>query len=104
MVAEARGAEKSRILLYHAFPNALPPLLHAIGVGIGALISGAPIVEAVFTWPGLGTYVVSGVAARDLPVVQGFACFATLAYVASSLIMDTLSGLIDPVSLSRKKQ
>lgn len=95
MVA-ARGASRTRVLVRHALPNASVPLLHAVGLGVGALLGGAAIVETVFTWPGVGRYVVSAVQRRDLPVVQGFAMMATLVYVTVSLSVDGLSRLIDP--------
>lgn len=95
-VAAARGATRFRVLTVHALPNALLPFLTAVGVGIGALIGGAAIVEAVFTWPGVGSYVVSAIGARDLPVIQGFAALAALTYVATSLTVDLLGSLLDP--------
>ncbi len=60
------------------------------------LIGGTPIGEAVFTWPGVGSSVVEAVNARDLPVIQGFAALAALAYVATSLTVDVVGGLLDP--------
>ncbi|WP_300007704.1 ABC transporter permease [Pseudonocardia sp.] len=96
LVAAARGASRARVLLVHALPNALLPFLTAVGVGIGVLIGGTPIVEAVFTWPGIGGYVVQAINARDLPVIQGFAALAALAYVATSLTVDVIGGLLDP--------
>jgi ABC-type dipeptide/oligopeptide/nickel transport system permease component len=96
MVAAARGATRLRTLVLYALPNALLPFLTVIGVGIGSLIGGAPIVEAVFSYPGVGSYVVAGVTARDLPVVQGFVVISTLAYVTASCLVDVSSALIDP--------
>jgi peptide/nickel transport system permease protein len=92
----ARGASGARLLLRHALPNALPPLVHAVAVGAGALWGGAAIVETVFTWPGAGSYVVTSVKARDLPVVQAFAVLATLAYVVVGLLADLLAAALDP--------
>ncbi|WP_436771074.1 ABC transporter permease [Yinghuangia sp. YIM S09857] len=92
----ARGASNRRLLVRHALPNAVPPLIHAVAVSTGALWGGAAIVETVFTWPGTGSYVVTSVKARDLPVVQAFAVLATLAYVAAGLIADALSATVDP--------
>lgn len=96
LVSTARGATRTRVLLTHALPNALLPFLTAVGVGIGALIGGAAIVEAVFTWPGIGEYVVAAIGARDMPVVQGFAALAALAYVATSCTVDVVGALLDP--------
>lgn len=95
-MAKARGATRWRILWRYALPNALLPFLTVIGIGIGSLIGGAAIVETVFSWNGIGSFAVEAVAARDLPVVQGFIVFATLIYVAANFLVDAVSALIDP--------
>jgi ABC-type dipeptide/oligopeptide/nickel transport system permease component len=96
LVATARGAARIRILLRYALPNALLPFLTAVGVGIGALLGGSAIIETVFTWPGLGSYMVAAIGARDLPVIQGFVAINTLIYVGASFLVDTLAALLDP--------
>jgi len=95
-VAAARGATKLRVLVRYALPNAALPFLTAVGVGIGGLIGGAAIVEAVFTWPGIGSYVLAAISARDFPVIQGFVVLSALAYVVASLLVDLGSLLLDP--------
>lgn len=95
-VAAARGATKVRVLVRYALPNAALPFFTAVGVGIGGLIGGAAIVEAVFTWPGIGSYVLAAISARDFPVVQGFVVISVLAYVVASLLVDLGSVLLDP--------
>ena len=95
-VARSRGATTRRALLRHALPHSMPTYLHAVAVGAGAVLGGAAIVETVFTWPGVGAYVVSSVATRDLPVVQAFAMLATIVYVAVNLAADAAAALIDP--------
>lgn len=96
LVAAARGATRWRVLWRYALPNAFLPFLTVVGIGIGSLLGGAAIVETVFTYPGIGSYVVAAIAARDLPVVQGFVVISTLAYVTASLLVDVASTLIDP--------
>lgn len=96
LVAEARGATRSRVLVRYALPNALLPFLTVVGVGVGSLLGGAAIIETVFTYPGLGGYVVTSIMARDLPVVQGFVVVSTLAFVTASFLVDVLSVLVDP--------
>lgn len=96
LVARARGAAKARILLCYAFPNAALPFLAALGVSIGALIGGAPIIEEIFTWPGVGRYVLQALNARDFPVVQGFILISGLSYVTASLLVDLASMAVDP--------
>ncbi|MFD4291663.1 ABC transporter permease [Rhodococcus sp. NPDC058532] len=95
-VARSRGATPRRALLRHALPHSLPPYLHAVAVGVGAVLGGAAIIETVFTWPGIGAYVVSSVATRDMPVIQAFALLATLTYVAVNLAADSLAAALDP--------
>jgi|YNPBryunderm2012_1023409.scaffolds.fasta_scaffold01680_3 ABC-type dipeptide/oligopeptide/nickel transport system permease component len=96
LVAQARGATKLRLLWRYALPNAALPLLTAIGVGLGGLLGGAAIVEAIFTWPGIGSYVLEAISARDYPVVQGFVALIGLSYVTASLLVDLLALGLDP--------
>lgn len=95
-VAEARGASPMRLIGYHALPNALVPFLTIVGTGTASLLGGAPVVETIFTWPGVGRYAVEAITARDLPVVQGFTLLAVAAYVAVSMVVDVVAAAIDP--------
>ncbi|MEJ7578394.1 MAG: ABC transporter permease [Pyrinomonadaceae bacterium] len=95
-VALARGATRTRILLRYALPNAALPFLTVVGVGTGALLGGAAIIEEVFTYPGIGSFAVAAIKARDLPVVQGFVVVSTLTYVAVNFLVDVATTLIDP--------
>jgi ABC-type dipeptide/oligopeptide/nickel transport system permease component len=85
-----------RRLLVHELPNALPPYLTIVGLGSAALLGGAPIVETVFTWPGVGRFTVEAITARDMPVVTGFTIIAVLVYVVVSLLTDLLTAAVDP--------
>jgi peptide/nickel transport system permease protein len=96
LVARARGAGEWRLLLRHALPNALLPALNALAIGIGGLLGGAAIVETVFTWPGIGLYIVGAIGARDLPVIQGFAVISTAIFVLVNLSADLLAIALDP--------
>ncbi|PIE06627.1 MAG: nickel ABC transporter permease [Rhodobacterales bacterium] len=95
-VARARGASERRILLRHALPNAILPFLTAIGISIGALVGGAPLIEAIFTWPGLGAYLLEALSARNYPVIQAYVLIAALSYVAAALLVDLAALAIDP--------
>lgn len=95
-VSRARGAGPTRRLLGHELPGALPPYLTLVGLGSAALLGGAPIVETVFTWPGVGRYTVEAITARDMPVVTGFTLLAVLLYVVVSLVLDLLAAVLDP--------
>jgi ABC-type dipeptide/oligopeptide/nickel transport system permease component len=95
-VARARGVGRSRRLLVHSLPNAVVPFLTVMGTGVAALLGGAPIVETVFSWPGIGAYAVNAITARDVPVIQSFTLFAVLAFVIASVSVDVLAAAIDP--------
>lgn len=96
LVAKARGASRARVLLRYALPNAMIPFLTVIGIGIGSLLGGAAIIEVVFTYPGIGSYAVAAVHARDMPAVQGFVVLSTLTYIASNLFADVAAVFVDP--------
>ncbi|QBY01271.1 ABC transporter permease [Rhodophyticola sp. CCM32] len=95
-VARTRGATERRILLRHALPNAVLPFLTAIGVSIGALIGGAPLIEVIFTWPGLGAYLLEALTARNYPVIQAYVLIAAVSYVTAALLIDLLALAMDP--------
>ncbi|MGD9989983.1 ABC transporter permease [Pseudonocardia sp.] len=95
-VSTARGAGPWRRLWAHELPNAAPPFLTMVGLGAGFLLGGAPIVESVFTWPGIGRFTVEAIDARDMPVVVGFTLVAVLAFVLTSLVTDLIATLVDP--------
>jgi peptide/nickel transport system permease protein len=83
-------------MLRHAFPNAFGPTLTVIGLVLGHLLSGAAVIETVFTLPGLGRLLVEAISARDYPVVQGCLLFVALLYVFVNLVVDLLYPLFDP--------
>lgn len=95
-VARARGASEGRILTRYALPGAILPWLTAVGISLGGLIGGSPVLETIFTWPGLGQYVLQALSVRDLPIIQAFVMFAVLAYIGASLLVDLIAMLIDP--------
>lgn len=96
LVARSRGASRFRALMRYAVPNSLMPYLTAIGVSVGALIGGTPIMEEIFTWPGIGRLLVQSIQARDFPVIQGFVLFAALSYVLAALLVDLIAMWRDP--------
>jgi len=96
LVARARGAGQWRVLLRHALPNAALPSINALAIGIGALLGGAAITETVFTWPGMGLYIVGAIGSRDLPVIQGFAVISAVIFISVNLCADLLAAVLDP--------
>lgn len=95
-VARSRGSSEIRILLRHAFPNGIKPLISVIGLSVGALLGGAPLIEAIFSWPGIGSYLLDALTARDFPVIQAYILFAALAYVIASYLADIATYFLDP--------
>ncbi|HWJ88713.1 MAG TPA: ABC transporter permease [Pelagibacterium sp.] len=96
LVARSRGATRWRTLWRHALPNSLLPYITAIGVSLGAMIGGTPIIEEIFTWPGLGRLMLLSIQARDFPVIQAFVLLGALCYVTASMLVDLVSMAIDP--------
>lgn len=96
LVARARGAGTWRVLLRHALHNALIPTLNALAIGIGSLMGGAAIVETVYTWPGIGLYIVGAIGSRDLPVIQGFTILSAAIFITVNLGADVLAIFLDP--------
>jgi dipeptide transport system permease protein len=94
--ARAKGLSPRRIILIHALRNACLPILTVIGLQIGTLLAGAVLTETIFSWPGIGKWLIDAIARRDYPVVQGgILLIATLVIVVNSLI-DILYGVVNP--------
>jgi peptide/nickel transport system permease protein len=94
--ARAKGAGRWRILLQHVAPNALIPTITYIGLQLGVLISGAIVIEIIFSIPGLGRLGMNAVLNRDYPVIQGVVLLAATGYVVVNLLIDLAYSLIDP--------
>jgi peptide/nickel transport system permease protein len=95
VTARAKGLEP-RAVASHALRNALIPTTTVVGLQVGALLSGAFVVENVFAYPGLGQLAVTAINNRDLPLIQGVILTAALGYALSNLVIDALYGIIDP--------
>jgi peptide/nickel transport system permease protein len=80
-MAEIKGIRRLRIIIHHAFPNSLSPVINVIAVNMAYLIVGVVIVEVVFVYPGLGQLLVDSVAKRDLPVVQASGLIFSITYI-----------------------
>lgn len=95
-MARLKGLSTSRIILYHAFPNALSPIINVVVLNLAFLIVGVVVVEVVFVYPGLGQLFVDSVSKRDLPVVQACSLIFAAIYVLLNLMADVLSILGNP--------
>lgn len=94
--AWAKGAGARRVVLRHALPNALVPVITIMTLQLGHLLTGAVVAERLFTRPGLGDLVVRSIQTRDYPVVQGALLILVAAFVAVNLLADIAYGIADP--------
>lgn len=94
--AQLRGLKNSVILIRHVLRNAAIPLTSLLGMTLGSLLGGAVIVEQVFSWPGLGRYLIESITNRDYPVVQCYVLIIAVIYVLTNLCTDVLHRLLDP--------
>lgn len=94
--ARAKGLRRGRVINKHALRNALIPVTTIVGLQFGFLLSGAVIVETIFTFPGLGWLLIQSIDARDYPVIQGLMLVFSVQFVVINLIVDLLYALIDP--------
>jgi peptide/nickel transport system permease protein len=94
--ARAKGLGAAVVVLRHALPNALIPVITAMGLQFGALLSGAVITETIFARPGLGKLVVDSIQSKDLPTVQGVVLVLACIYVVMNLLVDLSYALVDP--------
>jgi peptide/nickel transport system permease protein len=96
LAARARGLPRRSVVLHHALRNALLPILTVAGLQLGAVLTGAIVVEKVFSWPGLGTLLLSGIERRDYNLVRASVLIFTLTYLAVNLATDLAYALADP--------
>jgi len=101
-MARLKGIKPMRVILRHALPNALAPIITVVALNLAYLITGVVVVEVVFVYPGLGQLMVDSVAKRDFPVVQAVALIFAAAYVLLNLTADVLSTLSNPRLVHRK--
>jgi ABC-type dipeptide/oligopeptide/nickel transport system permease component len=94
--ARAKGLPESRVILVHALRNALLPVITIVGLQFGSLLSGAIIVEHVFSRPGLGATLLAAILERNYPVVQGTVLVIATIYVLVNILVDMAYGLVDP--------
>ncbi len=92
----SRGFGTARVIVVHALRNALIPVVTVIGLQVGLLLSGAILTETIFSWPGIGNWLIHGVQSRDYPVVQGGVLLIATIVIAVNLLVDVLYGVINP--------
>ena len=94
--ARAKGASAARVVGIHALRNALIPVVTIIGLQVGTLLAGAILTETIFSWPGVGKWLVEAIGRRDYPAVQGGLLMTASVVIAVNLGVDVLYGVINP--------
>jgi len=94
--AQARGLRQRKVLVSHAFRNALVPIVTVMGLQVALLLSGAVLTEQTFNWPGIGNQLVNYLENRDYIAVQGIVTVFALAVVVISVLIDIVNAFIDP--------
>lgn len=94
--ARAKGLTEGAVIVRHALRNALIPVVTVIGLDFGAYLTGSILTETIFSWPGIGRYVVMAISRRDLPAVQGSVLFLSLVFVTVNLVTDVAYRKVDP--------
>ncbi|SHF34431.1 peptide/nickel transport system permease protein [Desulforamulus putei DSM 12395] len=94
--ARSKGLAESVVVFKHALRNALIPVTTVIGLQMGSLLGGAVLTETVFSWPGIGSFIVNAILAGDFPVVQGGVIMVATIFVVVNLIVDILYAYLDP--------
>ena len=95
-MAHLKGVPRRRVVLWHALPNAIPPIINVVMFNLAWLIVGVVVVEVVFAYPGLGQVLVDSVGKRDVPVVQACSLIFASTYVLLNLLADIFSLLSNP--------
>jgi dipeptide transport system permease protein len=94
--ARAKGVSRAKLIFVHALRNALIPVVTVIGLQVGALLSGAILTETIFSWPGIGKWLIESIGRRDYQVVQGGILLIATLIIVVNLLVDVLYGVINP--------
>jgi dipeptide transport system permease protein len=94
--ARAKGLSTWRVISIHALRNALIPVVTVIGLQVGTLMGGAILTETIFSWPGIGKWLVESINRRDYPALQGGVLLIATLVMSVNLLVDLLYGLLDP--------
>jgi len=94
--ARAKGLAPWRVVGVHALRNALIPVVTVIGLSVGSLLAGAVLTETIFSWPGVGKWLIESIGRRDYPALQGGIMLISSIVIVVNLLVDLTYGLINP--------
>lgn len=94
--ARAKGQKESKVIWKHMFPNAVLPIITMVIGGLGRVVGGSAIIENIFSIPGVGMYLLTGINNRDYPVIRGATIILSLFSAAAVLLMDLMYAFVDP--------
>ncbi|MGY4676167.1 ABC transporter permease subunit [Pasteurella sp. P03HT] len=94
--AKAKGLNTTRIVVVHALRNALIPVVTVVGLIVGQLLSGAVLTENIFSWPGIGKWIIDAINSRDYPVLQGSVLIIATLIILVNLTVDLIYGVVNP--------
>ena len=94
--ARAKGLKEKAVILKHALPNALIPIITVIGGQFSFLMGGTTVIESVYSFPGLGSYIISGINNRDYPIVRGGVLYIAFTFSMMMLLIDIIYAFADP--------
>jgi peptide/nickel transport system permease protein len=94
--ARAKGLGSLVVVLRHAIPNAILPVLTLLGLRFGQILAGAIVIETIFSWPGMGSVLLQAISGRDFPVIGAYVVLVGITFVVINLLTDVSYALIDP--------
>ncbi|WP_301098044.1 ABC transporter permease subunit [Otariodibacter sp.] len=94
--AKAKGLSTTRVVIVHALRNALIPVVTVVGLIVGQLLSGAVLTENIFSWPGIGKWIIDAINSRDYPVLQGSVLIIATIIIVVNLLVDLIYGVVNP--------
>jgi peptide/nickel transport system permease protein len=100
-VARAKGLKEHAVIVGHALPNALIPVITLAGLAYANLLTGTVMTETIFSWPGLGRYTFRSALSLDLPAIMGMTLVFAIVYLLINLLVDLSYALVDPRVLKK---